>query len=154
MLLFPLILILLFGLVAVYLHQHDRLTGLGHVGLFVALSGAAMSVGGVWSQVFVTPYLIAEAPQLLEQSSPSVLAGYILSYNLLGLGALLFSIATLLSRAFPRWTSVLDIAGAVICVGPLPSRFFLFAVAVTSWSLYTRQPRQLPASTRVPANVA
>jgi GAF domain-containing protein len=52
---------LLIGLIAIYLHQHDRLGGLGLLGFLVALAGAAMSVGGVWSQVFVVPYLIAEA---------------------------------------------------------------------------------------------
>jgi len=142
---------LLIGLVAVYLHQHDRLGGLGNVGVFVALAGAAMSVGGVWTQVFVTPFLIAEAPELLEQSPGPVLAGYVLSYTLLGVGALLFSIATLRARAFPRWTCVLAIVGAVVCLAPLPSRYFLFAIAVSAWSAYVQTRENATVPTRAGA---
>lgn len=142
---------LLIGLVAVYLYQHDRLGGLGNVGVFVALTGAAMSVGGVWTQVFVTPFLIAEAPELLEQSPGPVLAGYVLSYTLLGLGALLFSIATLHARAFPRWTCVLAIVGAVVCLAPLPSRYFLFAIAISAWSAYIPTQANAPVPARAGA---
>lgn len=128
---------LLVGLIAVCLRHHDLLEGLGLAGFLVAVAGAAMSVGGLWSQVFVVPYLIAEAPDLLTQSPPPVLFGYVLSYGLLGVGALLLSIAALRSRAFPRWTSILAIVGAVLCLAPLPSRYFLFAIAVTVWSAQT-----------------
>ncbi|MBA3373850.1 MAG: hypothetical protein M3493_10145 [Actinomycetota bacterium] len=129
---------LLIGLVAVYAYEYDRLTSLGVWGFIVALAGAAMSVGGLWSQVFVVPYLIAEAPQLLEQGAGPVMAGFILSYALLGLGGLVFSIATLRGRAFPRWSSIVAIVGAVLCLAPLPSRYFLFAIAVTAWGAHIR----------------
>lgn len=145
---------LLIGLIAVYLHQHDRLSRLGDVGLFVALAGAAMSVGGVWSQVFVTPFLIAEAPELLEQSPGPVLAGYLISYTLLGVGALFFSIATLRGRAFPRWTSVVAIVGAVVCLAPLPSRYFVFAIAVSAWAAHVRPRATVPVRTRAQATTA
>lgn len=138
---------LLIGLIAVYLHQHDRLGELGLFGFLLSLTGAAMSVGGVWSQVFVVPHLIAEAPELLEQGAGPILAGYVLSYSLLGVGAFLFSIATLRGRAFPRWTAILGIIGAVVCLAPLPSRYFLFAIAVTAWTVRLRPQETVPAPT-------
>lgn len=141
---------LLIGLIAVYLHQHDRLGSLGLSGFLVALIGAAMSTGGVWSQVFVVPHLIAEAPEVLEQGAGPVLVGYLMSYSLLCVGALLFSVATLRGRAFPRWTSIMGIIGAVLCLAPLPSRYFLFALAVTVWAVHLRPQEAVPAPASVP----
>lgn len=142
---------LLIGLIAVYLHQHDRLGILGLSGFLVALIGAAMSAGGVWSQVFVVPHLLAEAPDVLEQGAGPVLVGYLMSYSLLGVGALLFSVATLRGGAFPRWTSIMGIIGAVLCLAPLPSRYFLFALAVTAWAVHLRPHEAVPAPASVPA---
>ncbi|MDQ3055050.1 MAG: hypothetical protein M3R66_14930 [Actinomycetota bacterium] len=53
------------------------------------------------------------------------------SYSLLGLGGLLFGIASLRAAVPPRWTSIVMIVGGVVCFAPLPARYLVLAVAIS-----------------------
>lgn len=122
---------LLLGLIALHVRQADRLPGPGLTGFLVAIVGAVMTAGGVWSSVFVVPGLAEVAPDLLETGIPSVMGGFIFSYALLGFGALMYGIATLRAGVLSRGLSILLIVGGVICLAPLPARYFLIAIAIS-----------------------
>lgn len=122
---------LLFGLIALHAWQADHLPGPGLTGFVLATVGAVMTAGGVWSSVFVVPGLVDLAPDVLETGIPSVMAGFIFSYTLLGIGGLLYGIATLRGGVFPRGSAILLIVGGVICLAPLPARYFLLAIAIS-----------------------
>ncbi|MFA9443748.1 hypothetical protein [Egicoccus sp. AB-alg6-2] len=103
----------------------------GDIPFLVMLAGGVLAAGGMWDMVFTLPVLAAHAPALLEQAHPSVLAGFLLSYGTLGAGALAWTISMRrqqrLTAADARWL----VAGSVVCFTPLPTRFFLLAVAVS-----------------------
>jgi len=117
-----------------FMHGFEPLQeGLGLVGSNLAMVGTLLGVGGAWSMVFVLPGLAAmDAGQEIASSGiPLVQAGFIASFIVLAVGWLLTAVSLLRSRAVPRWTAILLLVGAVICIVPLPSRFFLIAIAVS-----------------------
>ena len=103
---------------------------LGLTGFVLALLGTVLAAGAAWSQVFVVPRLAEVAPAVADQGAGSVLAGFMLSYLLFGVGWLLFGVATLRTRTFPRWAIILLIVGAAIAILPLPSRALIVQLAV------------------------
>ncbi|MGC0272960.1 hypothetical protein ACO0LV_08195 [Pseudactinotalea sp. Z1739] len=122
---------LLIGLIALHARQADHIPGPGLTGFILATVGAVMTAGGVWSAVFVVPGLAEVAPHVLETGIPSVMAGFVFSYALLGLGGLLYGIATLRGGLMASGSSILLIVGGVICLAPLPARYFLLAIAIS-----------------------
>ena len=76
---------LLVGFLALYAAQSSVFGRLGRVGVLVALLGATLTAGGVWSQVFVVPGLAQAAPEVLESGGlTTVLIGFVLSYAFSG----------------------------------------------------------------------
>ncbi len=122
--------LLLVGLVALFARQADTFGGLGLTGFLLALIGTTVAAGALWSQVFVVPRLAEAAPSVVDQAGGSVLAGFLLSFLLFGVGWLLFGVATLRTRVFPRWAVILLIAGAVISILPVPFRALILEIAV------------------------
>lgn len=123
--------LLLVGLVAMFARQAEVFESLGLAGFLLALIGTAMAAGALWSQVFVVPHLAQAAPEVADRGTGSVLAGYLLSFLLFGVGWLVFGVATLRTRAFPRWAVILLIVGAVISILPLPSRALILEIAAS-----------------------
>lgn len=120
---------LAFGLVALYVRQAESFGALGLAGFFLALIGTTLAAGVLWSQVFVVPRLAEAAPEVVDRGTGSVLAGFLLSFLLLGLGWVVFGAATLRTRVFPRWAVILLIVGAVLAILPFPSRALVLEVA-------------------------
>lgn len=118
------------ALVGLYVRQAERSDTLGIVGFAVALIGTILAAGAQWTYVFVVPYIAAAVPDLVNESSGVLLAGFFLSYTVLSLGWVIFGIATLRARIFPRWMAVLLTVGALIAFLPLPSRSLILVVAV------------------------
>jgi hypothetical protein len=121
--------LLLVGLVALYVRQAEMFGALGLIGFLLALLGTTLAAGALWSQVFVVPQLAEVAPAVVNQGAGSVLAGFLLSFLLFGVGWLLFGVATLRTRLFPRGAVILLIVGAVISILPLPSRALILEIA-------------------------
>jgi membrane-bound ClpP family serine protease len=128
--------LLLVGLVALFARQTETFGALGLTGFLLALVGTTMAAGALWSQVFVVPRLAEAAPEVADRGSGSVLAGFLLSFLLFGVGWLLFGVATLRTRTFPRWAVILLIVGAIISILPLPSRALVLEIAV-AWMGFT-----------------
>ncbi len=119
------------GAVGLHLLRRDTDAAPSDIPFLIMLTGAMLAAGGMWDQVFTLPVLASHAPELLQESHPSVLAGFLLSYGILGIGALAWTISQRrrrqLSKADARWL----IAGSIVCFAPLPSRFFILAIAVS-----------------------
>ncbi|MBA2445278.1 MAG: hypothetical protein H0V49_08105 [Nocardioidaceae bacterium] len=124
------IIALLVALVALFVRQSGELGQFGIVAFLVALVGTVCGAGAYWSYVFVLPYLAEQAPNLADQSSGSVLVGFVVSFLIMGLGWLLFAAATLRTHVFPRWTVMLLMIGSVVAIVPIPARTLLLSVAV------------------------
>lgn len=122
--------LLAIGLAGLYLHQEARLGTFGAAAFVLALGGTILAAGGQWTYVFVVPHFAGVAPGLVNESSGSVLAGFVLSYAVLALGWIAFGLATLRAAVFPRWAALLIVAGAAIAFLPLPSRTLILAIAV------------------------
>jgi hypothetical protein len=82
------------GLVGLYLRQEERLGTLGVVGFVTALLGTIVAAGASWTYVFVVPHFAPVTPELINESTGAVLAGFVLSYLVLAIGWALFGVAT------------------------------------------------------------
>lgn len=125
--------------------------GLGWVGLLVLATGVLLGAGGQWSMVFVVPALADAAPQLLTDGLGPVLAGFVVSFLTLAVGGILTGIALLRSRAVPRWSAVLVLVGGVVCVAPLPARFFVLACGLSAVAALASRRHAAPAAVPAPA---
>jgi len=130
---------LVIALVSLFVRQSGEFGTLGVVGFLAALVGTVLGAGGYWTYVFVVPYVAGPAPTLADQSSGSLLVGFVVSFLLMGLGWMLFAVATLRTRVYPRWAVVLLMAGSVVTIVPLPSRTLVLAVAVAALGYSARR---------------
>lgn len=120
--------LLLLGLVGLYASQSEAAGVLGLVGFLVAFVGTALLVGALWFELFITPALATEAPELAEAELG--LAGFILVLLAGALGWVLFGAATLRARVYPRWAAVLLIVGGLVAFAPVPLAGIVFSGAV------------------------
>ena len=131
--------LLLLGLVGFYTSQSQAAGILGLVGFLVAFLGTVLLAGALWFELFITPALATEAPGLLEAELG--LPGFILMLLFGAVGWVLFGVATLRARVYPRWAGVLLIVGGVIAFFPLPLVGIIFSVTVAylGFLLFTGQ---------------
>ena len=122
--------LLLVGLVALYVRQAEMFGFLGMTGFLIALLGTTLAAGALWSQVFVVPRIAEAAPSIADEAGGSVLAGFLLSFLIFGVGWFLFGVATLRAGMFPWWVVIVLIVGAGISILPLPSRALILQIAV------------------------
>jgi hypothetical protein len=126
--------LLLLGLVSLYVSQSEAAGVLGLVGFLVAFVGTTLLVGALWFELFITPALAAEAPELAEAELG--LAGFILVLLAGALGWVLFGAATLRARVYPRGAAVLLIVGGLVAFTPIPLAGIVFSGAV-AWMGFT-----------------
>jgi hypothetical protein len=141
--------LLLLGLVGLYVSQSEEAGVLGFVGFLVAFLGTVLLAGTLWFELFITPSLAAEAPELAEAELG--LAGFILAFLSVIIGWLLFGVATLRARVYPPWAAVLLIVGVVVSFFPIPLSGVVFSVAVAwmGFVLFTRRGATAQQSSRV-----
>ncbi len=73
------------------------------------------------------PILADAAPEILDADPP---LGIILSFGIFAIDWLLFGVAALRARVYPRWAALLLIVGAVLSFIPLPLSTAPFGLAV------------------------
>lgn len=131
--------LLLLGLVGLYANQAQESGVLGLIGFLAAFAGTALVLGVAWAQAFVWPTLAEEATGVLnrafdswrlEQVKGPMVPAHRLSFTLGSLGWLVFGVATLRARVYPRWAVLLLIIGAVISFVRLPATGVVLAVAI------------------------
>lgn len=136
------LLLLLVALARLVVSSGLQERGLGAV--LLAATGTVLTAGGAWAQLVLLPVLAVEAPDVAEGGATLLTAGYVVSFLVLGAGWLLLGLH--LRRA--GVPSRLLIAGAVLAIAPLPTRWFLLAVAVSVLAL---RERRVPARVTVAA---
>ena len=123
--------LLLGGLVGIYLGQSGAAGRLGFVGFLVAFFGTALGVGNFYANTFVTPMVAFGAPAFLDDPLSVVLQLWSpFSFGLIALSWLLFAVATLRARVYPRGPSWLLLVGAVVALVPFPLAKLPFYAAV------------------------
>ncbi len=120
--------LLLLGLVGLYTSQSQAAGFLGLVGFLTAFLGTVLVVGALWFELFITPALAAEAPELVEAELG--LPGFILMLLFGAVGWVLFGVATLRAGVYPRWAAVLLIVGGLLAFFPLPLAGIIFSIGV------------------------
>jgi hypothetical protein len=139
------VVLLLVGLVGLYAHQSQAAGALGLVGFLVAFAGTVLVAGFIWAGTFVAPALATEAPEFLDAGPPP---GYFPALVTCSVGWLLFGIAALRARVFPRWATILLIVGAVLFVLPLPLTAIVLSVAVGGWASVSSRADRPPRRKR------
>ena len=127
------------ALIGLYLYQEAHLGTMGVVSFLIALTGTFLAAGAAWTYVFVVPYFAEPAPELIDESSGPVLAGFLLSYAVLALGWVLFGIATKKAGLLPNKGAIAMIVGAAIAILPMPSRTLILALAVAYLGNHMRE---------------
>lgn len=141
--------LLLLGLIGLYASQSRAAGILGFAGFLLAFAGTALTVGAIWFEFFVVPDLAAQAPDLA--TGELGFTGFALSFLLAAVGWVLFAIATLRARVFPRLAGVLLLAGALVSFVPLfvqvPATGLLLSVAIVVFGFFLWRRHGAPAST-------
>lgn len=109
--------------------------GVGQAGVWLATIGTFLGIGGAWSMVFVLPglaHMDGAGAEIAGSGIPLVQAGFIASFITMAIGWLLTGVGLLRSGDVPRWAAVALLVGAIFCIAPLPSRFFVIALVVTA----------------------
>jgi hypothetical protein len=100
------------GLVGLYARQSRAAGTLGLVGFLGALVGTVFFTGFFWANIFVAPALAVGAPEFLDQGGR--FPGFRLSLLIYAVGWLLFGLASLKARIYPRAPVVALIVGAAL----------------------------------------
>jgi hypothetical protein len=142
---------LLLGLLWAHQRTREPLDGHGSLGMTIAIIGAALVVGSAWSAVFVAPAIDLAHPGLITEPLGGVVAGYVISHTVLAIGILAWAIPARRAEAITRSAATVLIAGAIVCLAPLPARFLVVAVGLLVVAAHNRAPsaRQVTASTTV-----
>lgn len=149
--------LLLLGLFMLYARQAKAAGTLGLAGFLVAFAGTALMVGAFWATAFFAPTLAAGAPEYFDAEGPTgrLADAFVVSWALFILGWILFGVATLRARVYPRSAAVLLIVGAVPAFGTLmvvglPTGI-LFSVAVAWLGYALWSEKNVPARQPTPA---
>src|SRR5215204_5504533 len=139
--------LLLWALIGIYGRQSRAAGTFGLWAFLGAFFGTAVQAGETWAEVFVWPTLAQVAPNMLSgqatQTGSYLVSGISLSAPLLGIGMILFGVATFRARVYPRWAAILLIVSIplTIFLDPTPGSFqesigqimFGIAVAALGW---------------------
>ena len=127
------------ALVGLFARQEARLSRIGVAGFVIALVGTMLAAGAQWTYMFVVPHFAEVVPEMINESTGIVLAGFVLSYAVLSVGWILFGIGTLRAAVFPRLGAIATIVGAAIAFLPMPSRTLVLTLAVAYLSNHLRK---------------
>ncbi len=120
------------GLVGLYAGQVEASGSIGLLGFLLAYAGTVLVSGVFWAQALFVPLLTEAAPESLyyEGTARWLDFGFVGSFSLFALGWLLFGVATLRARIYPRWAAVLLMVGVVLVVLRLPVTSAVFDTAL------------------------
>lgn len=122
-------LLLVAALVGAALRTAPVLGGAGIAGLVgAALAVAAMA--GSTATLLLVPALSERAPDIVVDPPAVVPALFISSGLLLGISVIAMAVSLRRAAVLPAWTTRLLLAAGVVTIVPLPSRYFLVALAL------------------------
>lgn len=103
-----------FALMGIYLWQRSASGALGDIGFIVNFLGLILLSGVMFFKNYIAPYLSKDAIQLLLAGPPRLVI--LLSVLIFGIGVVLFGVAMLRARSFPRPAAVLYMTGYIAFV--------------------------------------
>jgi hypothetical protein len=110
--------VLLLALNALFTGHVTVLGALGLVGYLSAFLGTLLVAGDWWFEAFAVPAIAAESPEVLRVApGGSLIAGAVVTTSFYSVGWVLFGVATLRARVFPRPAAVLILVAGL--AGPL-----------------------------------
>lgn len=118
------------ALLGVAVRYAGELASAGRTALLVLGFATAVTAGAMGTFALVVPALAERAPDLVSDPPAAVPATFIISGLVSGVCALVLAVGLRRAEAAPRAVTTLLIVGAVVSMVPLPSRFFLLALAV------------------------
>jgi len=145
--------LLLVGLVGLYARQAGASGTLGLVGFLVAFVGTMLLAGAWWLEAFAVPYAAEQAPVLVAATPTGrLLAAAVVSFAGFAVGWVLFGVASVRARVFPRDAAILLVVGGGIgvLIAVVPGAGVPLALAVAwmgTWLLRSErggQVRPLP----------
>lgn len=138
-------LLALLGLVGLYAGQAEAAGRLGFISFLAAFVGTVLFAGYFWAQGFFAPVVAGAAPDIVDSEPGWLGLGAVVSFFFFALGWLLFGVATVRARVYPRWAALLLVAGAVLVVlfrVPVSSVVFDLALVWLGLALLTGRARQ------------
>lgn len=147
---------IILGVTAIYVRQASRAGTFGLVAYALVIVNMVLQAGTMWSDLFVTGALAANAPQVLDgTASDGRLDAAFLAAWLLNATFVLLGIATLRARVFPRIVGWMLIVMGAITIVPLPVDGpvyeIVIGVACAVAGLAARRVAPLPAYATDPA---
>jgi hypothetical protein len=138
---------LLLALFAAYEWESDRAGTFGVFAFCAAVIGTMFLAGDLWFDTFAGPWIITAAPDIAETPTGSVVAGAFASYALFAIGWVLFGLASLRARVFPRLISIaIMVGGAVGFLALLPPfgiPLALALIALGTWMIRAGAPQTI-----------
>ncbi len=120
-------LLVLLGLIGIYANEAEAAGTLGVIGFLIAFADTASFGGLFWAEFFFHPSLATTAPEFVNAAPPP---GLLPTLLLATLGWVLFAVATLRAKVYPRWMALLLIVGSVFNGLPLPTTSVLWAAGI------------------------
>jgi hypothetical protein len=135
---------------AAYDRQAREAGRFGLVALCAAIIGTVNLGANMWFEGFAVPWLAGEVPQILTAEKTLFWqVGYYSSYLLFAIGWVLFGLASLRARVFPRLISLAIVAGGIIgFLAARPPYGIALGLALLSlgiWMVRTRRAAETPA---------
>jgi hypothetical protein len=135
---------------AAYDRQAREAGTFGLVALCAAIIGTVNLGANMWFEGFAVPWLAGEVPQILTAEKTLFWqVGYYSSYLLFAIGWVLFGLASLRARVFPRLISLAIVAGGIIgFLAARPPYGVALGLALLSlgiWMVRTRRAADTPA---------
>jgi hypothetical protein len=126
------VLLLVFGLLGLHLHQQQAAGAFGQIATLVALFGTVTLFAASLTEVTILPALPKGSP-LVDEPPPALLAVFLASFVAYVVGLLLFGIATWRARVLPRRAAALLMLGVVLALtlkGVVPGVLAVLGVAL------------------------
>jgi hypothetical protein len=143
------LILLAVGLVGLYAQESETAGPLGLVGFLLAFIGTVFFTGFFWANLFVAPVLAAGAPEFLDQVGR--FPGFRLSLVIYAVGWILFGLASLRARVYPRAPVIVLIIGAALDLfgAPLSGLVIDAAFAWLGFSLFSGRAASVGRTPRV-----
>jgi hypothetical protein len=128
---------LLIAVVVAYSVEAAEAGMFGVLGLLAAIVGTMFLAGDLWFEGFAVPWLGDVAPGSLHLAGGMLMIGGFTSYVLFATGWVLFGLASLRARVFPRLISAAIVVGGVIGFqAAVPPFAIPLAVAIGSLGIW------------------
>jgi hypothetical protein len=150
------VVLLQFGLIGLYARHGEELGWLGLVGFVLAFFGSDLTAGILFLQSSAVPMIAPSSPAIADELLVGPLFWVLLNEVTFGGGIVLFAIASIRTRVYPRWAGLLIIIGIALYVASWvpPDRMLSHGIALASnlafglgvagmgYALWSAWPRQ------------